>query len=127
MPSPERIESAAKAATLHDDIMAMPMGYDSLVGDMGSTLSGGQKQRVFLARAFYREPSLLVIDEGTSHLDSERERAVNRAIAEFGVTRIIIAHRLETIAQAGKVYRVEATHLSECEPGAFRERREAAD
>lgn len=127
MPSPERIESAAKAATLHDDIMAMPMGYDSLVGDMGSTLSGGQKQRVFLARAFYREPSLLVIDEGTSHLDSERERAVNRAIGEFGVTRIIIAHRLETIAQAGKVYRVEATHLSECEPGAFRERREAAD
>lgn len=126
-PDHERIASSAKAATLHDDVMAMPMGYDSLVGDMGSTLSGGQKQRVFLARAFYRQPRLLVIDEGTSHLEVEREHAVNRAIAEFGATRIIIAHRLETIAQADRVYKVEATCLSECENGAFRERLKVVD
>jgi len=127
MPDEERMTNSAKAATLHDDIMAMPMGYESLVGDMGSALSGGQKQRVFLARAFYKQPRLLVIDEGTSHLDVERERAVNFAIAEAGATRIIIAHRVETIAQAGKVYTLEATRLAECEHSAVRDRLKVVD
>ena len=67
------------------------MGYETLVGDMGSTLSGGQKQRVLLARALYRQPRVLVMDEGTVHLDAEHEAAVNAAISSFGITRIIIA------------------------------------
>ncbi|OYV89699.1 MAG: hypothetical protein B7Z57_11805 [Acidiphilium sp. 37-60-79] len=82
---------------------AMPMGYRSLVGDMGSSLSGGQKQRVVLARALYRAPTLLVLDEATSHLDVARERQVADAIAHLAITRIIIAHRPETIAAADAI------------------------
>ncbi|HEY0114024.1 MAG TPA: peptidase domain-containing ABC transporter [Allosphingosinicella sp.] len=100
----DRIVESARAAAIHDDIAAMPMGYDTLVGDMGSTLSGGQKQRVLLARALYRRPKLLIVDEGTSHLDVAHEKAVNAAISNLGITRIVIAHRAETIDAAGKVY-----------------------
>jgi ATP-binding cassette subfamily B protein RaxB len=100
----EDIYAAAKLARIHDDIMAMPMQYETLVGDMGSTLSGGQKQRVLMARALYRQPRLLVIDEGTSHLDAKHEAAVNAAISELGITRIIVAHRQETISSAKRVF-----------------------
>ncbi|MHB1056828.1 MAG: peptidase domain-containing ABC transporter [Rhodanobacter sp.] len=103
---PIRVEAAARLAAIHDDIMAMPMGYQSLVGDMGSSLSGGQKQRVILARALYRRPRFLVLDEATSHLDMERERLVNEAVQRLSVTRIVIAHRPETVATAGKVLRL---------------------
>lgn len=96
--SMERVIEAAQAAAIHDDIMAMPMAYQSLVGDMGSSLSGGQKQRVILARALYCAPRLLVLDEATSHLDMAREKAVNDAIKKLMITRIVIAHRIETIA-----------------------------
>lgn len=98
-----KVEEAARMATIHDDIMAMPMGYQSLVGDMGSSLSGGQKQRVILARALYRRPELLVLDEATSHLDIERERQVNTFVRQLDMTRIVIAHRPETIATVDRV------------------------
>jgi ATP-binding cassette, subfamily B, bacterial CvaB/MchF/RaxB len=98
--TPKRIEAATRLAAIHDDISAMPMGYQSLVGDMGSSLSGGQKQRVILARALYRQPKLLVLDEATSHLDIDREQLVNEAIKQLQITRLVIAHRPETIESA---------------------------
>lgn len=99
----DRVQEAAKLAAVHDDIAAMPMGYNSLIGDMGTTLSGGQKQRVILARALYRQPHLLFLDEATSHLDVECERLVNDAVRQLDLTRVIIAHRPETIASADRV------------------------
>lgn len=99
----ERVVGAAVAASIHNDIAHLPMQYETLVGDMGSTLSGGQKQRVLLARALYRQPKILVMDEGTAHLDTEHERAVNNAISAMGITRIIIAHRKETIEAAERI------------------------
>lgn len=99
----DRVQEAARLAAVNDEIAAMPMGYNSLIGDMGTTLSGGQKQRVILARALYRKPQLLFLDEATSHLDVERERLVNDAVRQLDLTRIIIAHRPETIASADRV------------------------
>jgi ATP-binding cassette subfamily B protein RaxB len=99
----ERVVAAAAAASIHEDIVQMPMQYETLVGDMGSTLSGGQKQRVLLARALYRQPKILVMDEGTAHLDTMHEAAVNAAISAMGITRIIIAHRKETIEAADRI------------------------
>lgn len=99
----ERVVAAAYAASIHEDVSRMPMQYETLVGDMGSTLSGGQKQRVLLARALYRQPKILVMDEGTAHLDARHEKAVNEAIEAMGITRIIIAHRRETIEAADRI------------------------
>ena len=99
----ERVVEAAQAASIHADIMMMPMQYETLVGDMGSTLSGGQKQRVLLARALYPQPKILLMDEGTAHLDMVHEKAVNEAIGAMGITRIIIAHRRETIEAADRI------------------------
>jgi ATP-binding cassette subfamily B protein RaxB len=102
-PDQPRIEECARLAAVHDDILAMPMGYGTLVGDMGTVLSGGQKQRVLIARALYRQPSILLLDEATSHLDVAREEAVNAAIRARRVTRIIVAHRPETIRSSDRV------------------------
>lgn len=107
------IEHAARLACVHDDIVKMPMGYHTLVGDMGSVLSGGQKQRVLLARALYRKPSILLLDEATSHLDLEAERAISQAVRRLQITRILIAHRPETIASADRVLRVADGQISE--------------
>ena len=80
------------------------MKYESLIGDMGSALSGGQKQRVMLARALYRQPKILFMDEGTAHLDIKTEQAINQSIRKLGITRVVIAHRPETILYADRVY-----------------------
>jgi len=97
------IQEAARLAGLHDEIVAMPMGYHTLVGDMGSSLSGGQQQRVCIARALFRKPSILVLDEASSHLDVARETQINQIMADMQMTRIVIAHRPETIASADRL------------------------
>lgn len=96
-------ECAARAAIL-DDIRRMPMGFESLVGDMGSTLSGGQKQRIVLARALYRRPEILFLDEATSHLDEATEAVIAGALKDLRMTRVIVAHRPATIAHADAVF-----------------------
>ncbi|WP_051243151.1 peptidase domain-containing ABC transporter [Azohydromonas australica] len=102
-PEARRIEASARQACLHEEIAAMPMGYGTLIGDMGTVLSGGQKQRLLIARALYRRPGVLLLDEATSHLDLANERAVSAAIRATQVTRIIVAHRPETIRSADRV------------------------
>lgn len=104
---PDEIEDSARRAAVHDDIEAMPMGYGTLIGDMGTSLSGGQKQRVLLARALYRRPGLLLLDEATSHLDVAREQTVNETLASLAITRIVVAHRPETIRASARVLRLD--------------------
>ena len=99
----EWAEECAKAAAIHDEIVKLPMGYSTLIGDMGNILSGGQKQRLLLARALYKRPSILYLDEATSHLDNDNEKKVSMAIAGMGVTRVIVAHRQETIDRCDRV------------------------
>lgn len=103
-----RVHECARMARIYDYVAALPMGFDSLVGDMGTTLSGGQKQRVLLARALYRNPRILFLDEATSHLDVATEDAIGQAISSLSITRIIIAHRHETIAKADRVIDISA-------------------
>ncbi|MHB8846924.1 MAG: peptidase domain-containing ABC transporter [Burkholderiales bacterium] len=97
------VKHCAAMAGIAVEIEAMPMRYNSRIGDMGTILSGGQKQRILLARAFYKRPKILFLDEATSHLDSTKENEVNVAIKSLNITRIIIAHRQETIAMADRV------------------------
>ena len=112
-PDRRRIEECARLAHIHDEIAALPMGYGTLVGDMGTVLSGGQKQRIFLARALYKQPRVLILDEATSHLDVDCEQAVNRAIQSLALTRIIVAHRLTTIEQADRIIVMDDGHIIE--------------
>ena len=104
----ERVKRALADASVLKDVESMPMKENTLVGDMGSTLSGGQKQRILIARALYHSPRILVLDEGTAHLDAAHEKNVNDTISKMGITRIGIAHRLETIDAADRVITVNA-------------------
>ena len=99
--------AAANVAAIHNEITTMPMAYESLVGDMGSALSGGQKQRLILARAIFRKPKILILDEATSHLDIKNELSINNSITKMNITRIIIAHRPETITSTDHIFDLE--------------------
>lgn len=105
-PRQDHAEECARMARLHDDIVRMPMGYHTFIGDLGHGLSGGQKQRLLLARALYKNPTVLVLDEATSHLDTDNERAIVDAIENLGLTILLVAHRPETIRRARRVIRV---------------------
>ena len=99
----QRAMAAAALSAIHEDIARMPMQYNTLIGDMGSTLSGGQRQRVILARALYKQPRILLLDEATSHVDVTQEKAINEILKQLGMTIVLIAHRPETIAAAHRV------------------------
>jgi len=105
----ERMIQCAHLAGIHEEIMTMPMTYNSLIGDMGSSLSGGQKQRVMLARALYRQPRILFLDEGTAHLDVDNEKHINDSLKSLEMTRISVAHRPEMSSGADRVLRIART------------------
>lgn len=106
---PDRVamKEAARSACILEDIERMPMGMDTLVGDLGSGLSGGQKQRIILARALYSNPKILILDEATSHLDPENEEKVNSTLGARGMTRLIITHRPSSIDEADRVVEIK--------------------
>lgn len=104
-------QHCAQLAQLHEDIIALPMGYQTLIGEMGNSLSGGQKQRLLLARALYKRPRLLILDEATSHLDVTNEILISSTLRNLGLTILLIAHRPETIASADRVVELDAGRL----------------
>jgi ATP-binding cassette subfamily B protein RaxB len=109
----ERVEEVAVLVGLRDEILRMPMTYMTLVGDLGSTLSGGQQQRVLLARALYRRPSILFLDEGTANLDVLAERRIMQALGTLGITQVMVAHRAGAIEGADRVFAVEGGQVRE--------------
>ena len=115
----QRVVAAAVAAQVHNDVVRMPMQYLTLVGDMGSTLSGGQRQRILLARALYRKPKILILDEGTANLDEQNEGLIADLIDELPITRIVVAHRPALLRRAKRVYEVGGRRLREAQYGAI--------
>jgi ATP-binding cassette subfamily B protein RaxB len=103
----DRVREVARMAQINDEIEKMPMGYETLVGDMGSVLSGGQLQRVLLARALYPDPKVLILDEGTANLDSENEAKILETLKALKITRIAVAHRPATLEAAERVFEVK--------------------
>jgi ABC-type bacteriocin/lantibiotic exporter with double-glycine peptidase domain len=125
----EMVVDAAKLACIHDEILAMPMGYETLLVDGGASLSGGQQQRIALARALAHGPTILLLDEATSDLDSVTERTVQHNISTLGCTRIVIAHRLSTIVDADLILAMDDGRIVQrgthdelmAMPGAYRD------
>ena len=117
----EEIVEAAKRAEIHEEIMAMPEGYDTYIGERGVMLSGGQKQRVSIARVFLKNPRVLILDEATSALDTVTEQSIQRSLDELskGRTTLIIAHRLSTVRHADSIAVIEDEHV--VEQGSHRE------
>jgi ATP-binding cassette subfamily B protein len=113
--SMEEVIQAAKLANAHDFIMELEMGYNTFVGERGVKLSGGQKQRVSIARAFLKNPPILILDEATSSLDNESERLVQESLRQLakGRTTLIIAHRLSTIKNADKIIVLTSNGIEE--------------
>ena len=111
----EEIEEAAKLAEIHEEILAMPDGYDSYIGERGVMLSGGQKQRVSIARVFLKNPRLLILDEATSALDTVTEQRIQHSLDRLsqGRTSIVIAHRLSTVRHAERIVVIEEEHIAE--------------
>ena len=105
-PDAPRCRACARVAELHATIERWPLGYASPVGDMGSQLSGGERQRLLLARALYRAPRLLLLDEFTSHLDAPAEARIHARLARLGMTRIVVAHRRESLRYADRELRL---------------------
>jgi len=108
----ERVRAAARDAAIHDEIQAMPMDYGTLVGDIGVQISGGQRQRLLIARALYREPGIILFDEGTANLDAVSERKISEVLANLAPTRIIVAHRSHLLTVADIVYEVRDGKVS---------------
>jgi ATP-binding cassette, subfamily B, bacterial CvaB/MchF/RaxB len=111
-----KMVKCAELAGIHDDLMAMPMTYNSLVGDMGSSLSSGQKQRVLLARALYRRPKIIFLDEATAHLDVDMEERIYKKLRSLKITRVCIAHRPGVLAYTDKIFRLEGRSLTVSAP-----------
>ena len=113
--SDEEIIAAARRAEIHEEIMALPQGYDSYVGERGVMLSGGQKQRISIARVFLKNPRILILDEATSALDTVTEQRIQAAMDELsqGRTSIIVAHRLSTVRHANQIAVVEGEQIVE--------------
>jgi subfamily B ATP-binding cassette protein MsbA len=109
------VVEAATAALAHDFILAMPEGYQTMIGERGQRLSGGQRQRLAIARALLKNPPLLILDEATSELDTESEMLVQKALANLmaGRTVLVIAHRLSTVRRAGRIVVVDQGAISE--------------
>ena len=112
----EEVIAAAKKAEIYDDILAMPNGFNTYVGERGTLLSGGQKQRVAIARIFLKNPPILILDEATSALDSVTEAKIQKAFDALAVgrTTLIIAHRLSTIRAASRIVSIADGVITEC-------------
>ncbi|QUG74974.1 ATP-binding cassette domain-containing protein [Erwinia sp. E602] len=106
-PDLERMAECASYAAIDEEISTFPLGYESMLGDIGSTLSGGQRQRISIARALYRQPGVLLLDEATSDLDIDNEQKITRSISRLPITRIFVAHRPEMIKSADKVFNLQ--------------------
>ena len=115
MASDDEVIAAAKAAEIHDFVMTLKDGYDTLVGDFGIELSVGQKQRITIARAICADPAILIMDEATSSLDSDSEQAIQRAMDKVlaGRTSFVVAHRLSTIKNATQIILLDSGYIQE--------------
>jgi ATP-binding cassette subfamily B protein RaxB len=112
-----KTHAAANMAQIHREIVAMPMGYHTMIGEMGAALSTGQKQRILLARAFYNDPTVLIFDEGTANLDAENEGRIVDIVSSLRMTRIVVSHRPALVEKADRVIRIDRGIISEVASG----------